>query len=76
MKTTLDKPRPTPSTRMRDLKESPLPDLTPEQQAMADEVAAAVADQREQHRQRPISLEKARAQVPEDLRARSPLNSG
>ena len=69
---TLEKTHP---TQTQDLEENPLPDLTPELQAMADEMAAATADQQERNRRRPISLEAARAQVPEELRARSPLKN-
>jgi hypothetical protein len=62
-------------TQTEDPEENPLPDMTPELQAMADEMAAAMAVMQERHRQNPISLEEARAQVPEELRARSPLKN-
>jgi len=60
---TLEKTHPTPT---QNLEENPLPDLTPELQAMADEMAAATALLKPA-----LSLEAAQAQVPEELRPRS-----
>ena len=45
-----------------DLYEDPLPELTPEQQATAKQVAQATADQK------PVTLEQARAMTPAHLR--------
>ena len=65
---TLEKNQP---TRAKDLEENPLPDLTPELQAAADEMAVATALLKPAE-----SLEAAQAQVPKELRARSPLKNG
>jgi hypothetical protein len=70
---TLEKNQPTPA---RNLEESPLPHLTQLQQAVANEVAATVEEQKERHLRNPISLEAAQSQVPEELRTRSPLKNG
>jgi hypothetical protein len=64
MKTTLEKPHPTPA---ENLEEDGLPPITPEMQKLAGEARARLAAQK------PQTLEEARAMVSPELRPRSPL---